>query len=197
MLRSIIPVLTAAVFLFWPVVDTHPSEINLPRSGQTTSYASGDDGAVLAGQPSPSPRFTTANGTISDNLTGLAWLQNANCTETVGGIGKAGGLLSWTNALAWTGGLASGQCGLADGSTAGQWRLPTRRELQSMTDESRANPAVPVGHPGNNIQNNGYWSSTTYADSPGYAWFISLVDGSVDYDSKTSNRYAWPVRDGE
>jgi hypothetical protein len=30
--------------------------------------------------------------------------------------------------------LASGQCGLADGSAAGQWRMPNRAELLSVSD---------------------------------------------------------------
>ena len=67
------------------------------------------------------------NGTVTDNLTGLIWLKNANCTNTVGGVAKANGYLSWANALTWSNNLANGNCGLSDGSSAAgnQWHLIT------------------------------------------------------------------------
>lgn len=197
MLKKIIILLLAAVFLHFPPADLYSSEINLPRSGQTTSYGSGDDGAVQAGLPAPSPRFTAVNGTVADNLTGLVWLQNANCTDTVGGIPKGSAYLTWADALRWSNSLASGKCGLTDGSIASQWRLPTRKELQTILDESKFNPAIPAGHPFSNLLSSSYWTSTTYADSTTFAWYVSLGDGSVDSDSKTANRYVWPVRNGE
>ena len=50
------------------------------KTGQTTSYAAGDDGDLEKGVTWPSPRFTdNTNGTVTDNLTGLIWLKNANC----------------------------------------------------------------------------------------------------------------------
>jgi len=173
------------------------AEINLPRSGQTASYGSGDDGAVLAGLSSPSPRFTAANGTVTDNLTGLVWLQNANCKETVGGVARANGYLAWANALTWSNSLASGKCGLTDGSSVGHWRLPTRKELQTLMDVSRSEPALPAGHPFTNVLINRYWSSTTYAGSTTFSWFVSLFDGMVDSDDKTANNYVWPVSGGQ
>lgn len=50
------------------------------RTGQTTSYAAGDDGDLQRGAIWPNPRFTdNGNGTVTDNLTGLIWLKDANC----------------------------------------------------------------------------------------------------------------------
>ena len=50
--------------------------VMLPKTGQTTSYAAGDDGALQKGVASPNPRFTdNGNGTVTDNLTGLIWLE--------------------------------------------------------------------------------------------------------------------------
>jgi hypothetical protein len=52
----------------------------VPQTGQTASYAAGDDGDIQAGVPWPVPRFTdNGNGTVRDNLTGLIWLKNASC----------------------------------------------------------------------------------------------------------------------
>ena len=59
---------------------------SLPRTGQVTSYASGDDFSSLIGVTWPGTRFTdNVNGTVTDHLTGLIWLKNADCY----------GLLNW------------------------------------------------------------------------------------------------------
>ena len=51
----------------------------VPKTGQTTIYAAGDDGALQKGVAWPTPRFTdNDNGTVTDNLTGLIWMKNAN-----------------------------------------------------------------------------------------------------------------------
>lgn len=52
------------------------------------------------------------DGTVTDG--NLVWLKNANCFETQ----------VWPTAMDLAANLKSGSCGLRDGSTAGQWRLP-------------------------------------------------------------------------
>ena len=80
------------------------------QTGQTTSYATGDDGDHEKGVEWQNPRFTdNGDGTVTDNLTGLIWLKDANCFGT----------RTWNNALSDSNGLASGSCGLTDGSNAG------------------------------------------------------------------------------
>ncbi len=189
MLQKIVPILVCTVLMLLATFSTlHSAEINLPRSGQTSSYASGDDGAVQAGLPWPAQRFTAANGAVTDNLTGLVWLQNANCY----------GSQAWVNALASANSLASGACGLSDSSAAGQWRLPTRLELESLVDASKSNPALPTGHPFSAVQADSYWSSTTYAGDTAKALYISMNSGVVDANFKTnSGVYVWPVRGGQ
>jgi len=163
------------------------SEINLPRSGQTVSYAAGDDGAVQAGLPSPAPRFTAANGAVTDNLTGLVWLQNANCF----------GAQPWATALNSVNALATGVCGLSDGSSAGQWHLPTRAELESLIDASKYSPALPTGHPFTAVQANYYWSSSSSAaNTSSNAWIVYIYYGSVAAGVKADSYYVWPVRSG-
>ena len=50
------------------------------KTGQTVSYALGDDGDLQKGVMWPVPRFTdNGSGTVTDNLTGLIWLKDANC----------------------------------------------------------------------------------------------------------------------
>ena len=170
----------------------------VPQTGQTTSYAAGDDGALQEGVPLPTPRFTdNLNGTVTDNLTKLIWLKNANCADTVGGIVKsAAGYLTWSHALTWSNNLASGFCGLTDGSTAGQWRLPNVRELQSLVDYGQHDPALPSGHPFTGFIASNYWSSTSGAGSPNRAWIVLFDLGYVIYSDETFNGYVTAVRGG-
>ena len=156
----------------------------------------GQDGDLRPGVPWPTPRFSdNGNGTITDNLTGLVWLKNANCYGTV----------SWSQALASANALASGNCSLVDSSVSGDWRLPNRRELLSLIDYEYTVSALSdtagtgkwsQGDPFNNVQTNpGYWSSTTNANHPAFAWYVTAWDGSVQMDAKTANYSFWPVRD--
>ena len=56
---------------------------SVEKTGQTTLYATGDDGDLEKGVTWPNPRFTNnGNGTVTDNLTGLIWLRNANAFST-------------------------------------------------------------------------------------------------------------------
>ncbi len=187
--------------------EAEAATIQLPRTGQTGCWdvngnsvacaGTGQDGDKLKGVPAPNPRFTdNANGTVTDNQTGLIWLQNANCTNTAGGIAKTNEYLNWTDALSWSNGLASGACALSDGTVAGDWRLPNRKELQSLIDRQNSYPALPTGHPFNNVQAY-YWSSSSYAYVTGIAWYVYMVDGFVYGSVKTYSSYVWPVRAGQ
>ena len=141
-------------------------------------------------------RFTdNGDGTVTDNLTGLIWLKDANCFGT----------RAWYNALSDCNGLSSGSCGLTDGSSIGDWRLPNRNELASLVQKGYYNPAVPnttgtgqwsEGDPFNNVQSYSYWSSPTDASTTVSAWGVNVYSGRVYDFSKTSYGYVWPVRGG-
>ena len=127
------------------------------------------------------------NGTVTDNLTGLIWLKNANC------FGKK----DWAGALSAANALANGTCGLSDGSSAGDWRLPNLNELRSLFDPSRLAPYLPASHPFTGVQSSLYWTSTSYAGKPSLVWRLYLGDGSVSYNVKWYPIYVWPVRGGQ
>jgi hypothetical protein len=144
------------------------------------------------GVPWPSPRFVdNGNGTISDNLTGLVWLKNSNCF----------GRRQWTTALTNANTLASGACGLTDGSAAGDWRLPNKNELKSLVNRRQPNPAAwlnSVGFTGVDTSTNGYsyeyyWTSSTQ-NNTAYAWTSHFGLGVSTYHDKGYNMYMWPVR---
>lgn len=165
-----------------------PADTVLPIA--TVACAStGQDGDFQAGTPVPSPRFTdNLNGTITDNLTALIWLTNANCFST----------RPWATAISDANTLASGACGLTDGSVAGDWRLPNRNELTSLLDLGRSNPALPSGPSFSNFQASNYWSSTTVASTPSNAWEVIFLSGGVSTGGvvKTNVGFVIAVRGG-
>lgn len=69
---------------------------------------------------------TWGDGTVQDCRTGLIWLKDANCLDSLGlpGVNKSNGNLDWSAALKWVVGLHTGHCGMDDESDEGFWRLP-------------------------------------------------------------------------
>jgi quinol monooxygenase YgiN len=145
----------------------------------------GQDGELRSGASWPAVRFTdNDDGTVTDHLTGLVWLQNAD----------AFGRLPWQAALDACDALASGDKDLDDDSKAGDWRLPNLNELRSLIDYSEKAPALPKPHPFSNVRSSLYWSSTTVASAPRFARFVFVGVGPSVWDSKSVRMTVWPVR---
>jgi len=178
------------------------------KTGQTICYdaggtvidcaGTGQDGAWRKGVSSPNPRFTdNNNGTVTDNATGLIWAKNANCF----------GAVNWETALSSVNSLSQGYCGLLDGSIAGQWRVPNFRELTSLIDYGKSNPAL-TDNPFSNLQYNKeypnntrwYWSSSSLVDAKQYAWIVDLcygVNSHAGLKTTPAAVYVLPVRGGQ
>jgi hypothetical protein len=169
------------------------------KTGQTESYYVGDDGALEKGVDMASGRFVdNNNGTVTDKLTGLIWLKDGNCAPFFSGDASPGNSRSWTAAMDSANQLASGYCGLTDGSVAGDWRLPNVNELFSLLDRSRVNPVLPATCPlADSTVASGYWSSTTYAYDSDYAWNVYFDNGNVYGYYKSLNSYVRCVRGGQ
>jgi hypothetical protein len=176
-------------------------------TGQTTIYAIGDDGDLQKGVSASLPRFTdNGDGTVTDKLTGLVWLKNANC------YGKR----TWVPAVSLSNSLADGKCGLTDGSSAGDWRLPNVKELLSLVDYGVYYPALPntagtgkwsENDPFINVQwqqeyEDYYWSSTVHPFGGTTGWqkavAVNFRKPSVrDGMLKTTKCSVWPLRGGK
>ena len=202
----------ALLFLSSTMVDGAPAEVE--ATGQTTCEdvagdpvacaGTGHDGDIKAGAAWPIPRFTdNNNGTVTDNLTGLIWLRDASCEEYPGTDGL--GLGDWQTALTAAHTLASGLCGLSDGSTAGSWRLPNLAEAQSLLTPRFGSPYIPdtVGHGlmtegdpfvGEDEIDLKCWVSTSWVATPSIGSFVQYRYGTVGLDSKTEAHSIWPVR---
>jgi hypothetical protein len=174
---------------------------NIWKTGQTISYASGDDGDLKRGVTWPTPRFTdNGDGTVTDNLTDLKWTKDANAP------GPAS--CSPSTVKKWQDTLDYLKC-LNTNSYLGynDWRLPNRKELFSLIDHSNHHPALPLDHPFLNVNNNislslyGYWSSSTSTKFKDHAWALDICEGFVlaewlDFGQKTTGNHVWPVRPG-
>jgi hypothetical protein len=179
----------------WPVRSIPPASqrAQLWRTGQTTSYYSGDDGDQQRGVFWPSPRFIdNGDGTVTDDLTGLMWSKNSS--PRVGSPCKSSNL-SWQEALDYVKCLnTKNYLGYSD------WRLPNRKELRSLINYGKDNPAIWLSTQGfSNVQLSWfYWSSTTLAGSGSdHAWGVPMWDGGeYSYRKNYKKGYVWPVRAG-
>jgi hypothetical protein len=164
----------------------------------------GQDGAERPGMAWPNPRFTDNNdGTVTDNMTELVWLKTGACPVFFEND-TAGYNRTWPEAMDAVQQLATGYCGLTDGSMAKDWRLPTINELLSLVHRDYVNPALSnaagtdqwsSNDPFSTVWSVHYWTSTTTARDPGYAWSVNLNFGNSWSFSKAEQHYIWPVRD--
>lgn len=115
-----------------------------------------------------------------DSKSGLMWQDNSAAKNTK---------MNWTEAGSYCSDLSLG--GHSD------WRLPNIKELQSIVDISRYNPAIKKGF--NNVSASGfYWSSSSYVSfvsNTKYAWVVRFKRGSTDSYNKTREYYVRCVRD--
>lgn len=136
------------------------SSDHIMRTGQTVSYATGDDGDLQTGVVWPDPRFTdNDDGTVTDNLTGLMWEQNLDTTEK-----NFNAALTYVN----------------DSTLAGHddWRLPNYYELATLFDADETDQYLWLNAQGfSNVLPGFYWCST-YAPilTPNFILFLMSND---------------------
>lgn len=183
----------------WPVRGVSAGPAKIWRTGQDVCFdlagdpipcvGTGQDGEKLAGAAWPVPRFMpNAGATLAlDRVTGLVW---ATSTVSPGPAACAGsGLnLDWQQALTH---VACLNTNLYLGRN--DWRLPNRKELRSLVDYSRGEPALPAAHPFTGLVEFLRWSSTTDAFVPSQAWTVNMLDGTLSGSNKAGLLPAWPV----
>ena len=162
----------------------------------------GEDAELESGA-NPIQRFTdNGDGTITDELTSLIWLQNAFCAQ---------GTVDWATALGYvvelntSGSMNSIACG--DVGSNGDWRLPNVKELQTLLEYgNHASPFISPAHPFTNLQvDEAYWTSTNYGVFFDLDLDKNLLDDAVrvnfndavsDGSSKNGLQHVWAVRSG-
>ncbi len=113
------------------------------------------------------------DGTITDTTTGLMWQQ------------ETAGPMPWEKA--YSSSLFLG--GHND------WREPTIKELQSIVEYTRFNPAIDTtAFPG--TKSCFYWSSSTCASNTYDVWCVYFASGYISHSHKSSSYYVRAVRGG-
>ena len=140
---------------------------------------SGQDGEFRTGIPWPAERFTVDTDIVFDRLTGLEWLRSANPAEFP---------VTWQEALDHV-----RQMNLRKKAGRIDWRLPNRRELRSLVAYEAKKPALPAGYPFEDVFLGWYWTSTTAAINPAYAWYIHMEGARMFFGRKDQYCLFWPV----
>lgn len=158
----------------------------LPKTGQITSYQSGDDGYYEAGwwtscnNSNNRQRFVirniNADEVVIDRATGLMWPRDGS---SAGGNNNQSEY--WADAVDYCQGLSF--AGFSD------WRLPNMKELVSIIDYENSD-GLPTGVFENiGGKSKSYWSSTTYVDDTTQALMLDFIGKEVFERTKTSAQY--------
>ncbi len=169
----------------------------LPKTGQVTSYAAGDDGALEAGwwkgrlnadnKTRLLARTIGGDDVVFDRATGLMWAADGNDVGC-----NAGNTDDWPTSLAVAAAL--------DFAGYTDWRLPNVLELCSILV---LDAALPTG--GFSVVNQAafpntvlgqYWASTTHPSNTLNAKNINFTHGNVTAAVKTSDYWMRAVRGG-
>ena len=181
-------------------------------TGTQTASAFVGDGGGLTNVPRAAPpcfdntnRYVNCgNGTVTDTLTGLIWLQDAACLGS--------GTYASANDLAAA--LGDGQCGLTDGSQPGDWQLPSSTQWDrttgggptqacrvefdmdpAWTDDSGTGCYRNGGSSFVNVVSGDYWSSSSDVTLPNTSDMEDLSIGQIrGREPKTDTHLVWPVR---
>jgi hypothetical protein len=177
-------------------------------AGSTLTSITSASPAPPAPRPSPaaagpcadtSKRYIDCgNGTVTDTATGLIWLKQVDCFPSS----------DWDAAKKAAAGLKTGDCGLNDGSVAGDWRLPTIAEweatMQKAKDLKCAGPVLtndagsecirtgPSSFTG--VESDYFWSSTMEGTTVSFG---DLDHGNLLKGNSINSLRVWPVRGGK
>jgi hypothetical protein len=127
------------------------------------------------------------NAAVLDKETQLVWEQSPGDTN-------GDGVVNFADLREW--GVARSHCINKDVGGRKGWRLPSVPELASLVDPSVAapGPTLPAGHPFSNVQSSNYWSATTFADNPLFAWSVGFDNGLVGAFFKINTFFVWCAR---
>ncbi len=107
---------------------------------------------------------------LEDNATGLVWQDNSDTASRE---------MNYENAKKY--------CNDLNLSDRANWKLPTIKELESIVDTEKNNPAIKADF--KNVVSNSYWSSSTYVEGSANAWTVYFGSGGTHYDNKYNKYY--------
>lgn len=153
------------------------------NSEQTVNYQIVGAGKIDRAT-APNSRFTDhGDGTVTDNQTGLEWLQAPHSHY---GNSKS---MNWDSAKHFCDDLV--YAGHSD------WRLPSKDELERLSKAAAAKYSAQFeGFPFADDVGGCYWSASDTDAESGFAWYVYIGDARVGTYYKTYDNYVLPVRGG-
>ena len=107
-----------------------------------------------------------------------------DCSSTnAPGVTQSGNTYIWDNALPACAAYTQA------GTSAGQWRLPTIKELETIY--AKKDGLTGVG----SFTSRSYWSATEASSSIYGAWYVNFGYGDTSYYGKSNTHYVRCVRD--
>jgi hypothetical protein len=126
----------------------------------------------VEGVPLPVGQFTAnGNSTVTEETTGLIFQDSYGANEDT--------TISWEAALAY--------CETLSLAASTDWRLPSVRELFNMVDLSAHDPAISNAF--TTGRSSPYWTSTTFDLDFTAAWYVNLLNGTLNSQTKTTSIY--------
>ena len=146
------------------------ADLPLGKTGQTVSYATGDDGDYTSGRIRS--YSDNGNGTINDAMLNLMWQNDYSDNKGFATNGNVPNI-NQTQAISY--------CSAIDLAGYTDWRLPSRRELQSLIDYSKPYPGPVIADAFvSTTQPNGwYWTGTDSPADTTDVWGVYFGDGLV------------------
>jgi hypothetical protein len=144
---------------------------------------SGQDASCKKSRPSSvGHRFHVLDHVVADKITGAHWARDANPAEFP---------MTWNEARAHVADMRKRSVFGKD-----NWRLPSRALLFSLISHQEINPALPEGHPFENVFTGYYWTADSCCRLPDQAWYVHLGGGRVHRGMKHGSYMLWPVSPG-
>jgi len=127
---------------------------------------------VQSGLPNPASLTVSDSGNlVTDDVTGLVWQRNFDARS-----------FTWDDAKQYC------ACLELDGRRG--WQLPSRIQLASLVDWTKASPSIDAGaFPG--TPNENFWTASPVTTSPGLAYLAFFLNGHTTYSDVT---YEYRVR---
>lgn len=190
-----------------PATATPRSTATLLKTGQTTSYRTGDDGDIEAGRDvsflilAENNPFGNTNR-FTDELGGQTYTNNIvidwstyNGSKVLGYYRRLLNTGGVTYDFSWNDAIDKALTHSVTGFTSG-WRLWNRRELDNIINLEYSNGFPPPfdNASGGQIEAQNLWTSSTLKISTTQAWYTQFY-GSLNYGAKSGNRRIVAVRD--
>lgn len=105
---------------------------------------------------------------------------------------------TWQEAVVFVDFLSSGRFGLSDGSEPRDWRIPTIKELLSLTkhfDGKSEEDCSLLDYNGDDEIDTEFWTSESDTEMDYYAFSVDVVAGHTHDHGKDTPLYILPVRD--